>query len=92
MLVLNFFLVPIVFQFSRRKKWLTNKILQGLWVAQAAVTERWPSKSSSYSPNVELKEAKQRVNPWLGGVSHFIAYRKGEGGGLERVKFVSRDI
>ena len=44
------------------------------------------SKFSIYPPNLELKEAKQCVNPWLGGVSHFIAYRKEEGGGLERVK------
>ena len=50
------------------------------------------NKSSSYPPNLELKEAKQCVNPCLGGVSHFVAYRKGEGVGLERVKFVSRDI
>ena len=26
---------------------------------------------------MELKEAKQQVNPWFGGVSHFIPYRKG---------------
>ena len=48
------------------------------------------SKSSSYPPNLELKEAKQHINHWLGGDSHFIARRRE--GVLKRVKFVSRDI